>query len=689
MASSLEQFERQLAADKEKEVKHSSRKRHRSRSRDRDRYRERDPDRHKKRRSDRDDHRRHHRSSRHDHHHESRRARASPDSDDYEQPEAMDYPHNDETLDEQLEEVAEKSLKRDAWMVAPSELDLDYVPSRRREEEKSKFVIGTTSEPEKKRHKNEIDTLLKELGEEERANQEVKDESSCHEVSYEFGDSGSSWRMTKLKGVYRRARETGRSVEEIASETYGDLREYDEAREEEIELDRRKAYGKEYVGKTKPSGDLFEERRILAGLQRAPRSPTPDPPVREGVMEELPPLTKTVALDQTALNKLKAQMMKAKLRNAPEAAKLEAEYNEAMATAANSRDPEFVVLNAMENRMLTSGRKGEVKSIDNKRGRERGLVEENDEMSLEDMVRHERRTKGGQRTEGLALAERIAKDSKFTNDLDYMDENASKLAKYVAKSDINLHNVAINEFQKMERILENCPLCHHEDRAGADALPAAPIVSLGTRVYLTLATEPEISTGGAVIAPIAHHANLLEADDDEWEELRNFMKALTRMYHAHNRSVIFYENAASSSRRMHAAMVAVPIPLKYADTVSQFFREAMLSADEEWSQHKKIIDTGKKALEVGRSAFRRSIAKEVPYFHVWFTLDGGLGHVVEDERKWPKGDLFAREIIGGMLDVMPDVVKRQGRWHRQDPRVATFRKQWRKYDWTRVLVEGQ
>ena len=90
-----------------------------------------------------------------------------------------------------------------------------------------------------------------------------------------------------------------------------------------------------------------------------------------------------------------------------------------------------------------------------------------------------------------------------------------------------------------------------------------------------------------------------------------------------------------------------------------------------------------------KSAFRRSLVKEAPYFHVWFELDGGLGHIVEVANRWPKGDLFAREVIGGMLDVEPDVVKRQGRWNKgTDPRVERFRKRWRKFDWTRVLTDG-
>ena len=70
-------------------------------------------------------------------------------------------------------------------------------------------------------------------------------------------------------------------------------------------------------------------------------------------------------------------------------------------------------------------------------------------------------------------------------------------------------------------------------------------------------------------------------------------------------------------------------------------------------------------------------------------MDGGLGHVIEDADRWPKGDLFAREIIGGMLDLGPDIVKRQGRWSRSDKRLDGFKKRWKKFDWTRVLTEGQ
>ena len=105
--------------------------------------------------------------------------------------------------------------------------------------------------------------------------------------------------------------------------------------------------------------------------------------------------------------------MKAKMKGAANAAELEAQYNSALSGAANRLEPDVVVLNSMDNRMLAGGREGEVKHLTNKRGRERGLVVENEDMSIEDMLRQERRTKGQAGGEGMLLAEKIAKDSKF------------------------------------------------------------------------------------------------------------------------------------------------------------------------------------------------------------------------------------------------------------------------------------
>ena len=686
----LEDFEKSLAADKEREQKGNS-------------------DRHRGEERKHHHHRHHHRDS--DEHHHGPKRKDHPAEGDEREHRRRKHRHHEsshhsssreeggESIGEDKTEadpatfnpVQNDKVTRDSWMEAPSSLDIDYTQKGYKKPPEPTIQTSTKKKDfQLKIHDNELNKHhLQVLADGKDMSEDVAEEPSKHEVNYTFGDAGSQWRMRKLKRVYERAKEEHKAVDEIATEQFEDLKSLDDAREEQIELDRRATYGSGYVGKEKPSGDLFAERKLDIEVRRQPQTLDDDNEAEnelEKVLKTVSAPAAPVPIDQTALNRLKAQMMKAKLRGGPQAEALEAKYNSALASFASLKQPDVLVLSTMENRMLAGGRSGEVKAIDNKRGRERGLVEANDDMSIDDMVREERRTRTQQGGDSARFAERIAKDGKFDNDLDYMDENAAKLAKRVQKSEVNLKNTAVSEFQKMNRILDTCPLCHHED---TNQPPLAPVVSLATRVYLTLPTQPELSEGSASIIPIQHHVNLLECDDDEWEEVRNFMKSLTRMYHDQGRSVIFYENAAAPQRRRHASLEAVPLPYSLGDIAPQFFKEAVLAADEEWTQHKKLIDTlAKSRAGLGKGAFRRSLVKEMPYFHVWFEIDGGLGHIVEDANRWPKGDLFAREIVGGMLDLGPEVVKRQGKWSKGDSRVEPFRKRWRKFDWTRVLTDG-
>ncbi|EGX88242.1 cell cycle control protein (Cwf19), putative [Cordyceps militaris CM01] len=640
----LDEFEKNLAAEKAQRERPDDRKKHHHRHhRDRSRRRHRDDDddhKHKRRRRSRDGHD----DSRHDkdRHRSDRRK------------EAKDTPSDEPS----------SAPVRDAWMTAPSALAMEHI-HRPPPKEKT-----PPKEPARVVSVREIN----------RGPAPPAPEAEERVVDYSFGDAGSGWRMTKLRGVYTVADDTGRPVDEVALERFGSLREFDEAREEKQELDRASSYGKGYAMKEKPTGDFYKERPA----NQKPPSPAPAP--LEPVAATPPAAPVVAPMDQTALNRLRAQMIKAKLRRAPNAAQLEEEYNRA-AAAFTPASSSAVVLGGQDSRLLAGHVRNEVSAVDTKRGRARGTVVANDDMSVDDMLREERRTKGQAGGEGMRLAERIAKDGRFDDDLAYMDENAERLATRVHKSEANLKNTAVHEFQKVNRILDSCPLCRHDD---TQTPPLAPVLALATRVFLTLATEPEVSPGSAVIVPTTHRRNLLECDDDEWEELRNFMKSLTRMYHAQGRDVLFYENAAAPHRHLHAALHAVPIPYEQGAVAPAFFKEALLAADEEWAQHQKIIDTGARARDagLGRMAFRRSLAKEMPYFHVWFTLDGGLGHVVEDAARWPRGDLFARQVIAGIVDAEPQVAKKQGRWRRGDHRVEGWQKEWRKYDWTRVLAEG-
>ena len=305
-------------------------------------------------------------------------------------------------------------IQRDSWMEEPSGLEIDYTQKGvdKDSDSPNRGSINLDFDSAKKLNGRDLPTLAHDEG----VSLEAVEKIAEDEIGYRFGDSGSQWRMTKLKGVYRRAEESGRPIDAVAEEQFGNLRAFDDAREEQVELDREKIYGEDYVGKDRPSGELFEERKLDIGSRSAKRA-TNGEHACIGVLprdtEAAESATVTVSLDQTALNRLKAQMLKAKVRGSSDATTLEVEYNEALATFANRKQADVVVLGAMHNRMLAGSREGEVNNVDNKRGRDRGLVEENENMSIEDMVKQERRMRNEIGGDGQRFAERIAKDAKF------------------------------------------------------------------------------------------------------------------------------------------------------------------------------------------------------------------------------------------------------------------------------------
>lgn len=302
-------------------------------------------------------------------------------------------------------------------MEQPSGLDIEYTHTSAEQFSKPVEPKSKNADFELKIHESELNKHhLQNLADGKELPEEFTEEPCQREVDYHFGDSGSHWRMTKLKGIYRRVEETGRPEDDVAEEQFGDLRAFDDAREEQIELERRSTYGEGYVGKEKPSGEFFEERKLKLGLRKDKSSATNDHANDADLPREVKAgesAATNAPLNQTALNRLKAQMLKAKIRGSSDAAILEARYNDAMANFVNHTQSDIVVLGAMDNRMLAGSRKGEVTRIDNKRGRERGLVEENEDMSIEDMVKQERRTRNQAGGDGQRFAERIAKDAKF------------------------------------------------------------------------------------------------------------------------------------------------------------------------------------------------------------------------------------------------------------------------------------
>lgn len=420
--------DKEIRRDKSRERNRSrdrSHKRHHhpSHRKDQDRGKSKDEDRdperhHRKKRSRHDDHederRRHRKSRREEERKSTKNANESHDEDTGEWIEAP--PLSTNTGDEipsattDPETVTAPTLKRDSWMTEPTADFVDYT-----QKGAQKSAPQPVAKPDYRPaiHKNELNTQLKEGKSVDEYAQDTNDG-----VGYTFGDEGSKWRMIRLKRVYQAAGEDGKSLEGVAIERYGDLKTFDEAREEEMELERRDMYGRDRRDKKeKPTGDLYQERlKNLAANDKERRDKKEQEERDFGpakVIETAPTPTPIKLLDQTALNRLKAAYLRAQIKNDPNAAEMEREYTEAVAAVAEAKpSAQEVVLSAMDSKILVGleGRLGRA-VVEGKRGK---LVEKED-MTLEDMIREEKRTKGAVAGgEGMLFAERIARDAKFS-----------------------------------------------------------------------------------------------------------------------------------------------------------------------------------------------------------------------------------------------------------------------------------
>jgi hypothetical protein len=393
------------------------------------------------------------------------------------------------------DEIVESTVERESWMTGGSDDKADPFASFLRGQRKEKKPVEKPKPQEIGFSSREINTSLLKPPSPSPEPEEEEEEEKYTPPTYTIGDDGSSWRMMKLKNLRAAAKEAMRPVEEIAVERLGSLRAYDEAREEEKELERRKLDRKgEGVVKVKVTGELYLQR-LAKQKRKAQREQERNPP-------QLPTTTTATTdadkpITQSDLNKLQATLLRVEMSNSPAAATLAQEYA-LLVEKFNTQPPipQIIALPPSHSALLPHlSREQSKSSVD---------------LTIEEMVKEERASKRAH------TVDRIARDRRFKDDLDYLDENAERLAEVGKRREVDLKSMSVQEYKKQERIVANCPLCYKDD----GRMPLAGVVSLGTRVYLSLPTEPELTNDGAMIVPLRHAKNLADCDDDEWEEIR-------------------------------------------------------------------------------------------------------------------------------------------------------------------------
>ena len=235
----------------------------------------------------------------------------------------------------------------------------------------------------------------------------------------------------------------------------------------------------------------------------------------------------------------------------------------------------------------------------------------------------------------------------------------------------------IRDYKRLNTALEKCRLCF-----ASSARRKHLTVSIGTSAYLALPERGRLVAGHCCIIPIEHLASSRIADENTWDEMRNFKKCLLQMFASQGMECIFFETALKvQDSRSHAVVECLPLPKDAAAKAPMYFKKAIDDATSDWSQHsaKRFIETESRNLQ-------RKIPPNFPYFHIEFGLASGFVHVIDDPNEFDP--LFARRVIIGLLrlpeETMHQKSSREGEGV-QRQWVSEFSKQFSEFDWTSQL----
>ncbi|XP_068936462.1 CWF19-like protein 2 [Petaurus breviceps papuanus] len=298
---------------------------------------------------------------------------------------------------------------------------------------------------------------------------------------------------------------------------------------------------------------------------------------------------------------------------------------------------------------------------------------DDDDLSLKDLVKNEKMgTAEDQNRTFMKMASKLSEktDQEYYS-LDDMFVSEAAKKECFGGDEEKQKKKAISEHQKLAAQMEKCPYCFDSSQ-----LLKHLIIAIGVKVYLCLPNCQSLTEGHCLIVPLQHHTAATVLDEDIWEEIQSFRKALVRMFEDKELDCIFLETNMSMNKRYHMVYECIPLPKEVGDMAPIYFKKAIMESDEEWSMNKKLIDLSSRDI-------RKSVPRGLPYFSVDFGLQGGFAHVIEDQQKFPH--YFGKEIIGGMLDAEPRLWRKGIRenFDNQRKKVLQFAQWWKPYDFTK------
>lgn len=307
--------------------------------------------------------------------------------------------------------------------------------------------------------------------------------------------------------------------------------------------------------------------------------------------------------------------------------------------------------------------------------------EDMDEIYRDNILRLGEKYKGKEMSSSGAFG----KGDRAGFDEDDYAENGDELMKMFTRRDDALTDQAMVQRHRARAIREQRMCIQQQKNCSYCTSSKHLVVASGAVVALSLKTGPGVLVEGhCELYPLSHVSSFLQLDDDGHAEVARFKSCLMRYFETQQQSVLFLQSAVGlTSRRPHSVIDVVPLPNGSVDETKMFFREALLSADDEWTQHKRVIELS------SDRPLRRAVPSKCPYVAIEWGTEGartGLAHVVENEALISSD--FCRDVVAGMLSQDP-MRMRRGEVDRNEAKETAeakhFQQKFAPYDWTQYI----
>lgn len=515
--------------------------------------------------------------------------------------------------------------------------------------------------------------------------------SSGSSLGYEFGDDGHSWRMMKLRRLFEEHEASGTPIAELAVLRYGNMERYQAVLKERhcLETTGRAQRVKEFQRanrrsrKSTPSSRNHEkstdfcdsvaqtkhavrhdDKRTLAKrpYARDPQGSTTiskaralsgSSPSRSRLVglasaaagnasavkssyllkaedqEAVSAGIKSTPVDLEALKaeaeKLKGKMLRAKVMAPAEFPCLLKEYNDLVAKIHSAEDSTLKVA------PVISGA-GEVLPLHFGKLTASGT-------SLHSLARQERLGIGEARTDAdTVFAQHLLRGHGYNNNLDEMDDAIGVVKPLTAKKqtakEMKARQADIDRVKAIERAHQNCGYCNPKDYK-----KNVRKVFEAEEYYVAVCGDIGFHPYYCIIVPKAHVSSSLMLDENEMEALTNCFDTLRQFLASLNPPMkcVFYESTHEGKAWSHTVIECIPVTCSVYPTLSGYIIRAFETCEsEEWSLHRKVIDTRIKK-------FQKSLPRQIPYAHFWLDKTGGFAHVIEQPERWKED--FGREVI--------------------------------------------